>query len=111
MKSNKAYWIGIVGALLLAWQVSAAPSSKKQFEAERAVLLQRIKNIQQVLKQTKTRKETSLGQLKALNKQIESNALLIQSISREVQAINQDIRQKQRAIVALKQDLAQLKKE
>jgi len=111
MKSNSLYRFSIVGVLLFAWGAYAAPANKKQFEAERAVLLRRIKNIRQVLQQTKTQKDISLGQLKALNKQIETNALLVQSISREVQTIKQEVRQKQQAITGLQQDLCQLKKE
>ena len=111
MKSNNAYWIGILWVLLTTRNSEATPSSKNKAESERAVLLQRIKNIQPVLKQTKTQKKTTLGELKALNKQIEANDLLLQAISREVLVISQDIRQRQQAIEDLKQDLIQLKKE
>jgi len=109
MKRNKPYWIG--SALVLGWITAAVPPSKTQFEAERAVLLQRIQNIQQILLQTETKKKEGMGQLNALNTQIESNALLIQSINQALEAINQEIQQKQRAAALLTQDLAQLQKE
>jgi murein hydrolase activator len=109
MKKSKSYWIG--SALVLSWITAAVSPSRTQFEAERAVLLQRIKTIQQVLLQTETKKKEGVGQLNALNTQIESNALLIQSINQALEAINQEIRQKQRATAILTQDLAQLQKE
>jgi len=109
MKKNKPYWIG--SALVLGWLTAAVPPSSTRFEAERAVLLQRIQNIQQILLQTETRKKEGMGQLNALNTQIESNALLIQSINQALEAINEEIQQKQRAAAILTQDLAQLQKE
>ncbi|MFM2428516.1 MAG: hypothetical protein RL012_400 [Bacteroidota bacterium] len=109
MKKNKSYWIGSV--LVLGWLTIAAQPSKTQFEAERAVLLQRINTIQQILLQTETQKKEGMGQLNALNTQIESNALLIQSVNQELRAVNQEIQQKQKAAAVLKKDLAQLQKE
>jgi septal ring factor EnvC (AmiA/AmiB activator) len=109
MKKNKRYWLG--SALVLGWITTVAQPSKTQFEAERAVLLQRIKNIQQVLLQTETKKREGMGQLNALNTQIESNALLIQTIGQELSTINQEIQQRQRTVARLAQELAQLQKE
>ena len=96
---------------MLGWITTVAQPSKTQFEAERAVLLQRIKNIQQVLLQTETKKREGMGQLNALNTQIESNALLIQTIGQELSTINQEIQQRQRTVARLAQELAQLQKE
>lgn len=52
-----------------------------------------------------------MGQLNALTTQIESNALLIQSINQVLEASNQEIQQTQKAIETLIQDLTQLQKE
>lgn len=109
MKNNKRYWI--CGALLLGWITAAAQPSRTKVEAERKILLQRIKNIQQILRQTETQKKAGMGQLSALNGQIESNALLLQTISQELGVINQEIQKKQRAVAGLAQELAQLQKE
>ncbi len=111
MKKNKRYWI--FSALVLGWAAlaAAAQPSKTQFEAERTVLLQRIKTIQQILRQTETKKKEGIGQLDALNTQIESNALLIQAIGQALRAINQEIRQRQKVVAGLAKDLAQLQKE
>jgi murein hydrolase activator len=111
MKKNKRYWI--FSAWVLGWIIctAAVQPSKTQFEADRAVLLQRIKTIQQILQKTETKKKESIGQLNALNTQIESNALLVQTISQELRAINQEIQQRQKGVVSLAQDLEQLQKE
>ena len=99
------------GLFALNCATSIARPGKTQFEAERTVLLKRIKNIEQVLHQTETEKKAGLGQLNALNEQISSNALLLQTIGQEVGATNQAIQQKQQAITTLEQELGQLKRE
>jgi murein hydrolase activator len=109
MKKNKPSWIG--STFLLGWITAAVSPSTTQFETERGVLLQRIQNIQQILLQTETKKKESMGQLNALTTQIESNALLIQSINQALEASNQEIQQTQKAIETLIQDLTQLQKE
>ena len=111
MKKNKRTWSKAIGVLMVCWLTAAKPSGKRQFEAERKVLLQRIQDIQQILQQTATKKKASIGQLNALNGQIESNELLIKTLSQELQSIEQGIQQKQQAIAVLTQDLAQLKQE
>ncbi len=110
MKKSKACSICI--ALLLLWSggLQAQPSTT-QFEKERAILLQRIQNIQRILAQTIFKKKSSTGQLEAINRQTESNAMLLRAISQEMSVINQEIRQKQQAIATLEQELTQLKKE
>jgi murein hydrolase activator len=109
MKKNKQYWMGIV--LILSWLTVAAQPSKTQFEAERAVLLQRIKTIRQILLQTETKKREGVDQLNALNTQIEANSILVRSMGQELEAINQEIQQRQQAMARLAQDLTQLQKE
>lgn len=109
MKKNKQYWIGSV--LILGWLTVAAQPTRTQFEAERAVLLQRIKTIQQILLQTETKKREGVDQLNALNTQIEANFLLVWSIGQELGAINQEIQQRQQAMARLAQDLTQLQRE
>lgn len=102
----------LISIMLLLWAVGGqAKPRKTKFERERAALLRRIQNIQRVLAQNVREKKVSIGQLAAINRQIEANARLIQNISQEVRSLNQEIQQKQRAIDTLKQELVQLKKE
>lgn len=111
MTSHKVHH-SYLALVLLLWSLPAqAQSSRTQFEQERKALLQKIKNIRQILAQTEAKKKVSTGQLAAINKQIEANDLLIQSISHEVRVINQQLAQQLRTIAILEKDLAQLKKE
>ena len=111
MKKNKRHFVFGAWVLGCILSVAAAQPSKTQFEAERGVLLNRIKTIQQILRKTETQKKEGMGQLDALNTQIESNTLLIQTISQELGAINREIQQKQRVVAVLARDLTQLQKE
>lgn len=111
MKKNKQAWKRAIGVLVVLWLTAGGPPSKSQFEADRSVLLKRIKNIEQILRQTATKKKAGMGQLKALNGQVKSNALLIQTLSQELKATEHSIQKKQLAIAALVQDLDQLKQE
>jgi len=98
-------------ALSCIMSMATTQPSKTQFETERAVLLQRIKTIQEILRKTETQKKESMSQLNALNTQIETNALLIQSVNQELNVIDQEIQQKQREAAILTKDLVQLQKE
>lgn len=61
MKKNKLCWIGSV--LALCWITAATQPSKTKFEADRSVLLQRIKDIRQILLQTANKKKKVLTSL------------------------------------------------
>ena len=111
MKKDKQRWRRATWVLVAFWLTAGGQPSKSQFEAERTTLLKRIKVIQQILRQTATQKKAGMGQLKALNGQIESNTLLMHTLSQELKVIEQGIQEKQQAIAALEQDLAQLKQE
>jgi murein hydrolase activator len=111
MKKNKRYWIFSAWVLGCIVCTAAVQPSKTRFEADRTVLLQRIKTIQQILQKTATKKKEGVGQLNALNTQIESNALLVQAIGQELRAINQESQQRQKAVASLAKDLEQLQKE
>ena len=111
MTSHKVHHSYLVLMLLLWGLPAQARPSKIQFKQERRALLQKIKSIKQILARAEVKKKVSTGQLAAINKQIEANDLLIQSISHEVSVINQQLTQQLRTIAMLEKDLAQLKKE
>lgn len=111
MRKDKQHWKKAIGVLAVLWLTAGGQPGKSKFEAERVVLLQRIKDIQQILQQTTNKKKVGMGQLRALNRQIESKALLIQALNQELRVIEQGIQQKQQAINVLEQDLKQLKQE
>lgn len=101
------YGLGLVGLLIVSPHLALAKSQKAQFKTERKVLLRRIQEIRSILKRTASQK----GQLKAINSQVESNAQLIRTINRELDALDGEITKKQRAMTRLAKDLFQLERE
>ncbi len=96
----------------------AAVAQTEQSEADRARLekekkenLQKIKEAQRILVETSTKKKTSIGQLNAINQQIEARESLIRSINLELELLHSQIEEISSVITALEEDLVQLKKE
>lgn len=111
MKKCSVYGGLLTLMLLLSTLPILALSKKTQFEQKRRDLLQRIKNIQQILVQIETKKKVSVGQLTAIDKQIEANNLFIQAITQEIAAIDKQLVQQLGTIATLEQSFEQLKKE
>ncbi|MEK6481591.1 peptidoglycan DD-metalloendopeptidase family protein [Catalinimonas sp. 4WD22] len=84
---------------------------RSQLEQEKKETLQKIKEAQQILTETSSRKKTSLGQLNAINRQIEAREALIKSINEELELLKGQIREITGVIEALEDDLVRLKKE
>lgn len=91
--------------------IGATSPDKGQFEQERKDLLHRIKTINQILKQTTSKKKVNTGQLTALNKKIETNNLLVRSLTQEIKSINRQLDQQLHKVETLQAELVQLKKE
>lgn len=96
---------------LLQISTYASPTNRLKFEEDRKLLLEKIKTINQILLQTESKKKTSTGQLTALNKKIETNNLLIRSLSKELNLINNQLNQQTQKLATLQEELIQLKKE
>jgi murein hydrolase activator len=111
MSYIKLSWNKYLILLLGVVSIGATSPDKGQFEEERKDLLQRIKTINQILKQTTSKKKVNTGQLTALNKKIETNNLLIGSLTQEVKSINRQLDQQTKKIQTLQTELVQLKKE
>jgi len=111
MKKSKKHCFLLLLIILFSSPNVIAQSNVTQLENERKAILKRIGNIRSILKQTAFKKNDSTGKLEALNKQIESNSLLIANIKKEIKAIGLEIKEKLSSINLLQQDLAQLKKE
>nr|WKN38145.1 peptidoglycan DD-metalloendopeptidase family protein [Tunicatimonas sp. TK19036] len=88
-----------------------SPVSRDQLEKEKKENLQRIKEAQRILSETSTRRESSIGQLNAINQQIEARESLIQSISQELDLLEVQITELGSVITALEEDLVNLKQE
>ncbi|RIJ43140.1 murein hydrolase activator EnvC family protein [Pontibacter oryzae] len=85
--------------------------SKAQLEKEKKENLNRIKEANRILKQTKQQKEVSIGQLNAIKEKITVQKGVIQNISREIDNIEADVKQTAGKTKSLEKELQQLKEE
>jgi len=108
--SNFFYLI-IISILLFFISDVHAQNDKKQLEKEKNTIQKQINEAQQILAQTANKKNASIGQLNAINKQIEGLSKLIRTYSSELSIINSQIEEDGIVINALQQDLDNLKKE
>lgn len=92
-----------------AWAQTAP--DRTQLEQEKRENLRKIKEAQQILSETSSRKKTSLGQLSAINQQIEAREGLIKSINEELELLQGQIGEITGVIEALEEDLVGLKRE
>ncbi|MEQ9437938.1 MAG: peptidoglycan DD-metalloendopeptidase family protein [Cyclobacteriaceae bacterium] len=110
----KRVLLGLCIALLVfttpGW-AQQSPVSREQLEKEKKENLQRIKEAQRILSETSTRRESSIGQLNAINQQIGARESLIQSISQELDLLEMQITELGSVISALEEDLVNLKQE
>lgn len=111
MIKDKRIFLFICLLILLLPLSLHAQKSKAQLEKEKRENLQRIKEAEKILSETASKKKSSLGQLNALNQQIEANEALIRSYTLEVGLLNAEISEINNLIEALERDLTNLKKE
>ncbi|HXA02752.1 MAG TPA: peptidoglycan DD-metalloendopeptidase family protein [Cytophagaceae bacterium] len=88
-----------------------AQKNKGQLERERLENIKKIKETEQIIQETKRKKEATLGQLTALSRQIEARKDLISSIEKEVEYLDEEITELEQIIASLEQDLIDLKAE
>ncbi len=88
-----------------------AQKSRKDLELEKIENQRRISEAERILEQTETEKVASVGQLRALNRQIGAREDLIKSIKGEVNYLNVEIKEITFIISSLEGDLEQLRQE
>jgi len=103
----------LLGALLLSGVVLAQQTqrSRQMLEKEKRQNMERMGQINTVLKQTSSEKQVSLGQLKALNQQIQAQSQQIGLLNKDLHLTESEIAELKQASVRLTQDLGKLKKE
>jgi septal ring factor EnvC (AmiA/AmiB activator) len=111
MLNYKKHYCLLALAFLFHFTAHSTSNNKLKFEQDRKALLQRIKTINQILSQTESKKNANTGQLTALNKKIETNNLLINSLTQEIKVINQLSNRETQKLTTLQAELIQLKKE
>jgi septal ring factor EnvC (AmiA/AmiB activator) len=95
---------------LLSLQVSAQ-KSKTQLQKEKQQQLQRIKEVEKILSETSGEKTVTLGKLNALNQRIRDQENLIRSVKAEIAFLDKDLSEDQQVILALEEDVSELKAE
>lgn len=92
--------------------MAAQPKKKRtDLEKERAKKIQKIKETNKVLEETKEKKNATLSQLNVLNQTIKEQETVLQTIFTEVELLEQDIEEQSRLINRLETDLVSLKSE
>jgi len=112
---NFRFLVFLLGLLLLGSQNSAfaqiTKKSRAQLEKEKAEVQKRLQEFDKILKQTSTRRQSSMGELTAVNKKLEAQTAFISTINREVNLLNREIRDTESKIKSLNNDLRNLKEE
>ena len=90
---------------------SFGQKSKSQLEKEKKQNQKKIEEAQKILKETEASRKNSIGQLNALNREIEARKSLINSINGEIGYLNDEIVELNIIIDAMESDLENLKKE
>ncbi len=88
-----------------------AQKSREQLEREKRENLEKITEVRGILTQTTAQKRASLGQLKAVNREIETQSKKIDLISDDIQLMNQELTELEQAKGELDSDLVKLKAE
>jgi len=97
--------------LCAAFSVDAQKKTKSQLQKERQQNLQKIKEVEKILSETTSKKKNTLGELSALNQRIREQEKLIEAIKNEISFLENDIDENNGFINALEEDLKKLKQE
>lgn len=104
-------YIFLIILLLVSGGSFAQKKSKTDLQQEKQAQLKKIAEAEKILNQTKNEKQSTLGELSALNQRIKVQEGLISSIRSEIDIMDNDISDKDNIISALEEDVADLKKE
>jgi septal ring factor EnvC (AmiA/AmiB activator) len=88
-----------------------AQKTREQLEREKSENQSKIREIQSILKQTSSQKNVNLGQLKALNQQINTYKRQIDLLSDDLELLDRELKVLEKKRQALDSSLAKLKEE
>ena len=111
MSACSKYWLIIICLCCLAISDSFAQKTKAELEQDRKDNLQRIAETERILEETESERKASIGQLTAINRQIQSRESLIVSLKQEIGLLDDEISDLTIVVNALQQDLINLKEE
>lgn len=106
------HWVLALLTILLTLPTFAqTPKSRQQLEAEKKRNQEKIAQISRILDRTATRREATVGQLKALNQQIESKSKQINLLSQDLTLLKNEVGELRVATGTLSNDLKNLRRE
>jgi len=101
-------------AFLLFFCLASPPAfsqNRIDLEKQKANIISKIKEIEGILSKTAQEKQTTLGELNSINKQVETQQELISSINQEVKLLDREIKSTLDKITGLERELDNLKNE
>lgn len=101
----------MLGLLLVSGSLLFAQKSRQQLEKEKRENLERLQELQGILKQTTEQKRASLGQLKAIKQQINAQNRKIELLNDDLQLMDSELNELQKAKLELDNDLGKLRAE
>lgn len=110
MKGSRLF-VFLLFLILLPIESALAQKTKNQLEKEKKENLRKIAEAERILTQTATKKQATLGQLQALNQQINARESLIRSIGSEIRLLDNEIADLKSVVNSLQKDLQDLKAE
>jgi septal ring factor EnvC (AmiA/AmiB activator) len=111
---NKSVVLFVLTGMLLFFFFPAeaqVTKSRAQLEKEKEAIQKRLREYDNILKQTTTLKRNTLGELKAVNQKLDTRIAYINTLNREVNLINREISETEGRIKTLEEELDQLKEE
>ncbi|MEO9483473.1 MAG: peptidoglycan DD-metalloendopeptidase family protein [Ekhidna sp.] len=111
MRRNSLHIILFFFAFLLLDFDAFSQKTKSQLELEKKENLRKIAEAERILNETADEKKVTLGQLRALNQQINARASLIRSIGSEITILDNEITDLRIVVSSLQEDLKHLKEE
>ncbi|ADB40379.1 murein hydrolase activator EnvC family protein [Spirosoma linguale] len=108
----------VIGLVVFGWVWSMPAAQAQQTMRDRQVLekekkqnLEKMNQIRTILKQTASEKQAGLGQLKALDQQIQTQSQQIGLLNKDLQLTESEIAELRRASTTLSRDLDKLRDE
>ncbi len=102
----------LVATILCGFSVTAyAQKSREQLEKEKSENQNKMKEIQGILNQTSTQKKVNIGQLQAINQQINTQKKKIDLLSDDLSILDKELKGLEKKRAELAADLGELKKE
>jgi septal ring factor EnvC (AmiA/AmiB activator) len=90
---------------------SQTKKTREELEREKAEVQARLREFDNILKQTTASKKTSLGELNVLTRQFETQNRLVNTLNREIRLLTQEINETEKKISDLESQLKDLKAE